>query len=256
MNYLDGRNVEVVVVRLIGLLLSFLPFLVDFFRSKKNDDDLCYHDGTNTVDSEDKDLPRPHSSMSCRYLRMTVSVVCKWYDGAEERKKLYKCTLPSEGERPSEKEKKKKRERINRHYRPIRHLYLVLVFRLVESEPEEKTIVRSIILLVCTSVRERSNRNEATAMSLCALCVCVCEGEKAITGKSEGASGKRANWTREIDKDKCRVWSRSRCMCTQSIDRCARACVRAWRQNGDVPLGRHARAQSRTKKMCWEVEGE
>jgi hypothetical protein len=50
------------------------PFFSSMFSvAKKNyDDNLCYRDGTNTVDREDKDLVRTRSSTSSRYLRIIV----------------------------------------------------------------------------------------------------------------------------------------------------------------------------------------
>lgn len=67
------RNDEVVVVRLIVLFFSFLSCI--FFYQKKNTT-ICVITTVPILSIlEDKDLPRPLSSMSSRYLRMTMLVV-------------------------------------------------------------------------------------------------------------------------------------------------------------------------------------
>ena len=101
---------------------------------------------------EDKDLPRPLSSMSSRYLRMTVLVVVSM---GRKKRKLYKCAM----HRKKIGREERRRKLIDIYIHQWAIYILVLFFYWLRNEDEEEKENVEIYHYRCS--RERSNRNDA-----------------------------------------------------------------------------------------------
>ncbi len=92
--------------------------------------------------------------MSSRYLRMTMLVLVYI---VRKRKNCTSVCAIHKKKRGREKERK-----LIDIYQPIEYLFSCLVFLLVKrNEEKKKKTLRSIIMLLYTCSRERSNRNDA-----------------------------------------------------------------------------------------------